>query len=340
VATGDPRNLQFGPWTRHAPAAARPCPKGGSVLADEKILITGASGQIGYGLARYLAPHNEVWGVARFADPAARDGLGALGVTTRSVDLAAGGLEELPADFTYLLHLAADVTTGDYDRALQVNAEATGVVLEHCRFAKAALVMSSLSTYKPHPDPWHAFAETDPLGDAMAPPSPPYSVSKIAQEAVARYCARSLGLPVAITRLGAAYGDRGGLPVLHLDAVARREPVRTRSDPMPYTPIHDDDLCAQLEAILAAASVPATVVNWVGDEPVSVQEWTAYFGELLGVVARVEVEPIPGASVGSVGDATRRRSLTGPCTVGWRAGLGDVAAERYPDRVRPGPAGG
>ena len=65
---------------------------------------------------------------------------------------------------------------------------------------------------------------------------------------------------------------------------------------MPYSPIHDDDICAQLEPLLDAASVPATIVNWGGDEPVSVQEYSAYFGELLGVDAEVVVEEIPGAS--------------------------------------------
>ena len=145
--------------------------------------------------------------------------------------------------------------------------------------------MSTVTLYKPHPDPWHAFREDDPLGDAMAPPSAPYSVSKIAQEGVARYCARSFDLPVTIARMCAAYSDQSGLPVWHLDAIAAGEPVRTRWDPMPYSPIHDDDICAQLEPLLGVASVPATIVNWGGDEPVSVQEYAAYFGELLGVDA-------------------------------------------------------
>ena len=73
--------------------------------------------------------------------------------------------------------------------------------------------------------------------------------------------------------MGAAYSDQSGLPVWHLDAIAAGEPVHTRWDPMPYSPIHDDDICAQLEPLLDAASVPATIVNWGGDEPVSVQEY-------------------------------------------------------------------
>jgi nucleoside-diphosphate-sugar epimerase len=193
--------------------------------------------------------------------------------------------------------------------------------------------MSTLTVYKPHPDPWHAFREDDPIGDQMLPDRLPYSIAKIAEEAVARYCARSFGLPTTIARMGAAYGERGGLPVWHLQAVAAGEPVRTRWDPIPYSPIHDDDIAAQLEPLLGAAGVPATIVNWAGDEAVSVQEWSAYFGELLGVEPRVLVEPAPGASVGSVGDPAKRLAITGPCRVGWREGLRRVAQRCYPDRV-------
>ncbi len=135
----------------------------------------------------------------------------------------------------------------------------------------------------------------------------------------------------------AAYGDQGGLPLWHLEAVASGQPVRTRWDPMPYSPIHDDDICAQLEAMLDAATVPATILNWGGDEPASVQEWTAYFGELLAVDVDVVVEEIPGASHGSVADHSRRSAVTGPCRVGWREGFRRVAEQMYPDRVRPLP---
>ena len=310
------------------------------MLSGEKILLTGPAGRIAFGLARSLAGDNEVWGIARFGDPASREKVEQLGVTTRTLDIADGDYGDLPTDFTYLLHLAADFSPTDYDRALRVNAEATGFVLEHCRGAKAALVMSTVTTYKPHPDPWHPFREDDPLGDAGVPPSAPYSVTKIAQEGVARYCARSLDLPVTIARMCAAYSDQGGLAAWHLDAVAAGQPVQTRWDPMPYSPIHDDDICGQLEPLLDAASVPATIVNWGGDEPASVQEYSAYFGELLGVDAKVVVEEIPGVSCGSVGDHTKRSSITGPSRVGWRDGFRRLAEHFYPDRVRgDGPTG-
>ena len=304
------------------------------MLQDEKILITGPAGRIASSLARRLAADNEVWGIARFRTPGSRERVDEAGVTTRAIDIADGEFDGLPTDFTYLLHIAHDHSDDDYDRALRGNAEATGFLLDHCRNAKAALVMSTLTVYRPHPDPWHAFKEDDPLGDQKATPAAPYSVSKIAQEAVARYCARAFDLPVVIGRMGAAYGEGGGLPMMHLDDIAAGRPVQTRWDPIPYSPIHDDDIAAHLEPLLDAATVPANVVNFCGDDAVSVQEWSAYFGELLGVEAKVEVTPVPCSSLGSVGDATKRISITGPGRVHWRDGFRRMTEHFYPDRVR------
>lgn len=303
------------------------------MLSGQKVLITGPAGRIAHGVAETLARDNEVWGVARFSDPAARDEVEALGVTTRVVDLAEPDFSDLPTDFTYLLHIAADFGE-DYERGLRVNAEGTGLLLSHCRAVKAALVMSTVTVYKPHPDPWHPFREDDPIGDAGLLTPRPYSIVKIAEEAVARYCAREFDLPITIARMGSAYGDRGGLPLWHLQAIAEGKPVVARWNPLPYSPIHYDDINAQIPALLDAASVPATIVNFAGDTPVSVQQWSEYFAELLGVQARVVVEPVQGASIGSVGDHTKRTSITGPCTVNWRDGFRAMAGRCYPERVK------
>ena len=303
------------------------------MLEGEKILITGPAGRIAFGIAKSLAPANEVWGIARFADPAARAEVEGLGVTTRAIDLGNPDFEDLPSDFTYVLHIAADFSE-DYEQGLRVNAEGTGLLLSHCRTAKAALVMSTLTVYKPHPDPFHAFVEDDPIGDQLLPSPQPYSITKLSEEAVARYCARELELPVTITRMGSAYGDRGGLPLWHLQAIAAGNPVVLRWDPLPYSPIHYDDINAQVEALLDAASVPATIVNWAGDAPVTAQEWSRYFGELLGVPVDLRTQVVPGASLGSVGDNRKRLSITGPCAVDWKVGFRDMAAHYFPERVR------
>lgn len=291
------------------------------MLRDEKILVTGAAGQIGLPLATYLAGHNEVWGLGRFSSEAARERLVSGGVRCHRCDLEDGDLSGLPTDFSYVIHLAALMEGGDYDRAVRVNGEATGLLLQHCRGAKAALVMSTHSVYKPHTDPWHPYTETDPLGDVNASFAPTYSVSKIGQEAVARFCARAFELPVVIARMNASYGPNGGLPAYHLDAIAEGRPVTTRWDPCLYSPIYEDDINEQAAALLGAASVPATIVNWAGDEPVSVQEWAAHMGTLAGREAQVVVREEPGTLRGSVADVSKRLAITGPCRVGWRDGL-------------------
>jgi nucleoside-diphosphate-sugar epimerase len=294
------------------------------MLTGQKILVTGPAGRIGYGIAASLSKDNEVWGIARFGDPAQRREVEALGVTVRYIDLGNPDFSDLPQDFTYLLHTAVAFEKTDYDHALRINAEGTGLLLAHCRNVKAALVMSTISVYKPNANPWHPFTERDPLGDVNHR-WPTYSVSKIAQEAVARYCARQFNIPITIGRMNAAYGDRGGLPMNHLEAIAADQPVVVRHDPQPYSPIHDDDIADQIEPLLDAASISSTVVNWCGDEIVSVQQWAPYFGELLGANVKIEMQKEEGAAPGAAADPEKRRTLTGPCKISWKEGFRRIA---------------
>lgn len=285
------------------------------MLKNEKILITGATSTVARPLARSLARDNEVWGVARFTDPTAADRLSALGVTPRALELTADGLSELPSDFTCVIHLAYfRGGQSDFDQAMAVNGEGTGFVLHHCRKAKAALVMSSNGIYAPHEDPWHAPREEDEIGGPNPFWSPTSAISKVAEEAVARYCARAFDLPVTIARLNTPYGPEGRLlPIMHMDSVVAGKEIVARWDPNPYTPIHTDDLCEQLEAMLDAARAPATIVNWAGDEQVSLQQWCAQAAEMAGTEAKIVVRPVPGSSRGSCADSAKRRSITGPC---------------------------
>ncbi len=292
------------------------------MLRDEKILLTGPAGQIAFPIAEYLSKENEVWGIARFADAASRERVDALGVITRSCDIGKGDFHLLPTDFTYLIHLAAYQGPGtNYDYAITVNAEGTGLLMQHCRQARAALVMSTSSVYRPHDDPMHAFVEGDPVGGGTSPWAPTYAVSKIAQEAVARQNARSLGLPTVIARMNASYGPNGGLPTLNLRSVLAGTPIAARWDPCPYTPIFQDDIDEQVEPLLAAAGVPATIVNWGGDEIVTIQQWSAFLGELTGQPVEVVVTESTGSHRGMISDPAKRLALTGPCRVDWRQGL-------------------
>ena len=75
-------------------------------MRGSKILITGPSGQVAAPIAKALATDNEVWGIARFTDPAARESLEKAGVRCETVNLASGDFSGLPSDFDYVLNLA------------------------------------------------------------------------------------------------------------------------------------------------------------------------------------------------------------------------------------------
>ena len=297
------------------------------MLKDKRILLTGPAGNIGYPLARNLARDNEVWGVSRFGDPAERKKVDDLGVITRPIDFGTGQFGDLPDNFDYVLHLGAYIAGADYDRAVQVNAEGTGLLMQHCRKAKAFLAMSTTGVYRPNPDPWHPFLETDHLGDSNLPGTPFYSISKIVQEGAVRAAARMLNLPTIIVRMNAAYGSTGGggLPGRHFDLIRDGQQVVLRYDPSPYSPIHDRDIFEQSEALLDAAAVPAPIVNWGGDEPVAAQDWCKYFGELAGVTPDVVVRESPGTQRGVVLDNKKRLAITGPSRVSWREGMKELA---------------
>ena len=60
------------------------------MLQNEKILLTGPNGQVAFPLARALAVHNDVTGLARFGKPEDRERLEALGVRCVAADMATG----------------------------------------------------------------------------------------------------------------------------------------------------------------------------------------------------------------------------------------------------------
>lgn len=312
------------------------------MIRGEKILVTGVSGAVATPIAAFLARENEVWGLARFLDPAdpARDGselpragashlkdraaIERLGIRTCAADLSSGDLSQVPDDCSYVLHFAfARVPRGpdQFELALRTNADGTGFVLKHCRKARAALVVSSGTIYTPHPDPYHAYVESDPLGGAKAHWSPSSPASKLFQEAVASFCARAFDLPTTIARLFMPYGMPSVTPSLQVEAMKRGDVIPMQNGPEPQTPIHVDDLCDQLEALLGSAGVPPLTVNWTGDEIVSTRDWCERAGRLLGIEARFDGHSDPGAHGGFIGDATRRRAITGPCRVRFDEGF-------------------
>jgi nucleoside-diphosphate-sugar epimerase len=303
-------------------------------IEDAQILVTGPTSQVGLPVALGLAAANEVWGIARFSDAPARERLEAAGVTCVTTDLATTDFAHLPDAFDYVLNFAvAKGGDGDWDHDLAANAESVGLLIQHCRSARAVLHCSSTAVYQ-HQGPEHELSETDPLGDNHRVMFPTYSLAKIAAEAVARAAARGHGVPTTIARLNVPYGDNGGWPAWHVLFMRGESPIPLHPQrPNRFNPIHEDDILASIPALLAAASVPATIVNW-GGEPSSIEEWCSYLAELTGLTARFEETP---DTIGSVTiDRTKLLQLAPAPTVDLRDGLRRMVAARYPDLVPEG----
>jgi UDP-glucuronate 4-epimerase len=302
-------------------------------MRDQKILITGPTGQVALPVALALARENEVWGVARFSDAAARKRLEAAGVHCVAMDLGEGDFRALPGDFDSVLNLAVSKSAdGNFDTDLRANGEATGLLMSHCRRAKAFLHCSTTGVYQPAGR--HVFRETDPLGDNHRVMMPTYSIAKISTEVVARTMCRELQLPTIIARLCVPYGDNGGWPFYHLMMMRGGVAIPVHPDrPSRYTLIHEDDIIAMIPGLLGAASVPATIVNWAGQQQVGIEEWCATLGELTGLEPRFEVTDKALDSVQV--DTTRLQGLVGPAKVSWEVGLRRMVEARAPELLRP-----
>jgi UDP-glucuronate 4-epimerase len=298
------------------------------MLRSEKVLITGPASQVAFPIARELAEHNEVYGLARFTNPADRERLTAVGVTCIQADLATDDFGTLPDDFTYVLNFAVVKSRdGNFDYDLAANAEGVGRLMYQCRKAKAWLQCSSAGVYQPAGH--QPLKETDPLGDNHRAILPTYSICKIAAETMARFGARQWNIPTTIARLSVPYGDNGGWPALHFDWILAGRPVPVHPDkPNLYNPIHEDDYVEHVSKLLAIASVPATVLNWGGSETASIEEWCEYLGQLAGLAPKFVCTD---KTIGSITvDLTRMHEHLGRTRVHWRDGMRRMARSRHP----------
>jgi nucleoside-diphosphate-sugar epimerase len=214
-----------------------------------------------------------------------------------------------------------------------VNAIGAGLVLAHCRSARAALVFSAATLYTPKPDPFYAYREEDDIGAVMAPWGPSSPVSKVSLEAVARFCAQTFELPTTIVRPSVPYGCDLDMVTTIVDSVLDEKPILAVHDPQPLSVIHLDDMCDQVESLLHAASVPAKILNWAADEIFSIQEIAALVGSLTQKTHEIRVGTPPGVALGAVVDTERVRAITGPCKRQLREALpGIIEARRARSR--------
>jgi len=300
------------------------------MLAGKKVLLTGLTGRIGAAIAERFAGSCELWGLARYTAEGSLEAAKALGVIPVKGDYAAGSLSELPTDFDYVLHVAADVHPADAASAMIANSDGPARLMKHCRAAKAFLHVSATGIYKQNPDPRFAYPETADLGGFYGGQ---YAPSKLAGEGAVRAAAIILELPTVICRQNVQYGGphvNGGLVDRFLDLfVETGEVFLPPEGPLIIGAIHEDDICDLVEPCLRIASVPAEIVNWGGDEIVDWQEMFEYAGRLLGKSPRF-TRKAEFAFPNCFPDTAKRMRIAGPCKVSWKEGVRRSLQVRHP----------
>lgn len=307
-----------------------------SPIENQKILLTGATGQLAYAVGQSLARANSVHAIARFGRPGSRERLEEVGLECIRFDYVNDDLARLDDDYDYVVHLATTQDPGDddFERAIDVNAVATGRLMARFPDVKAFFFSSTCSVYQPN---GHVpLKETDPLGDAMRAHCPIYSISKVAAEAVVKFVSGQYGIPAVIARMNVGYGPGGGLPVMHMESIRKGEPVYLHSNkPNYFSPVHEEDYCRQLEKMLGIASSPPVLLNWCGSQLVSAEEWCEYMAELMG--KEVEFVYSDDFFPCTPCDTTRLHEAIGETEVDWRDGMKRLVSEGAADpRQIPG----
>jgi UDP-glucuronate 4-epimerase len=296
-------------------------------VTRKKVLVTGATGRVGTPLIREIAKDNETWALARFTSPGSREALEQLGVTCVAKDLADESFDDLPDDFSHVVHAGAIVFTGGSERdpayTLELNAQAAGRLMYHCRRAETFVHCSTGGVYRYSPEP---VKESDLLGSTIGE----YSLSKIVAEGLVTFLSRQWKIPTVILRIGMVWGLEGGGPARRVDLMVRDEEVVVSAATPSYSSlIWEDDAVRMIQDALQLGEVPPLVVNLGGDEPVSTEEYCAYAGELLGIEPKFRYtdDTYPGTFM----DPTRRQAIFGSCRIDWREGMRRLIEDRYPE---------
>jgi UDP-glucuronate 4-epimerase len=293
-----------------------------------KVLVTGPAGNIGLPLVRALAPDNEVWGIARFSNPDSVAELEAMGVRCVRKDIGRESFDDLPSDFDCVFHGASLIPMAselDMAETFAINTQATARLFSHCRQASTFVFCSTAGVYRHQPRP---LLETDEYGADV----PAYALSKISAEQAVIFLSGLWNTPAIILRIGALYGPEGGTggAFAPIDRMVKGKEIWVNpAEPRGLCLIWEDDAVRLSIRALEAGQVPPVVVNLCGDEKVSVEEYTAYAGELLGLEPRFRLtdETYPANPM----DNTVMHEVLGQCDVPWREGIRRLVAHKYPD---------
>jgi len=288
-----------------------------------RVLVTGATGRVGFPVARALAARHTVFGLARCRhddDLARLEGAGVVPVVG---DVAEMDRRQLPEGITHVFHAAArlgrEALDQDWQQVFETNAQASGRLV--AAYPGARFVYCSTGSAYAYQGR-RPLREDDPPGVHLGA----YSLSKIAGEAVVRYAAAQAGSPLTIIRIFSTYGPEGGTPVNRLRRIlAGKDVVLYPDEPNNYNPIFEDDYVRLAGRALEVASPEPVVVNFAGSETVSAEDYCAYLGELVGLPVRIRYDAEAPWPIWP--DVTHMHAVLGRTEVPWRDGMRRVAEQ-------------
>jgi nucleoside-diphosphate-sugar epimerase len=208
---------------------------------------------------------------------------------------------------------------------VRTNAHYSGELLYHCRSANGFVFCSTGSIYGYQGQ--RPLLESDPPG---VPLRSNYSFSKVAAESVLSWISERYGVPLTIIRVCSTYGPLGGAPADRLQAILDGKPIRLHPDaPNNYNPIYEDDYVDLGIRAMEVAATPPVVVNWSGSETVSLEDYCAYLGELVGIEPILEYTEKAHTPLWP--DTTHMHEVLGRTRVHWKEGMRRMIKAIHPD---------
>lgn len=288
-------------------------------MKGKKVLVTGASGLIGFDLARELCKTNQVYGLARFSDATVKRELESLGVTCIEKDVLTDDLDDLPQDIDYVfsqLVLIAECEQ-DPEAAYNTNSYFVGRLMQHCQDVKGLILGSTGAVYRPSTEASREDGTIGPVGT--------YATSKFAGEVLGTYLANLWNIPTCILRYYYPYGPRGGLPYALAEHVAQGKPIPVAKEKFSYyDPIHMSDCVRYTIQSAELCCVPPKVLNVAGPDVTTRAEMVELISQALGVTPNL-VEQQRVEEPAWRADISLLTQLLGAPSVGLKEGLTEVA---------------
>ncbi len=290
-------------------------------MKGKKVLVTGASGFLGLEVALQLCKDgNEVYGLARFRDSAAREQLESAGARIIQKDVHTEKINDLPTDFDYVFSELAMVRNCDtnLEEVYDVNSYFVGRLMEHCHSASGIVLASTGGVYMPGCRAWDESGTISPVGT--------YAVSKFAGDVLGCFLCDLWQIPTCILRYFYPYGPTGptqGFIHTYARQIAKGQEIPVNRNYTPrYNPIYIFDCVKHTINSAALCTTPAIVINIGGAEVISQLEMIAIMSQALGIDPKFhEIEEAP---LFWLGDISLMKRLLGEPTVSLRDGIKKV----------------